>query len=270
MRPMRWSSLLCALAFFAAMPARAAEQGPTKEFEAVSAPELVLQPPDLDRQAPVGPAQPEAPAESAPAAPPTPSGETPEWWDELKQGIDREMSQAEGGSAGGAGATGTASAAGIEEAGRSAGMALLRAIAATCIVVALILVCYYLANRYGKKSPLFAGSGLGRILGRIHLSPKAELYFVRVKDCVLVVGVTANGVSRVAEFDAAMFDDAQPAAAPLEKSIAPQSAFAKELRAQTLPEPTSSAVSDELAALKADLDKARQHFRETSGEPGAL
>jgi len=261
MRPMRWSSLLCALAFFATMPARAAEQGPKKEFEAVTAPELILQSPDLDRKAPTGPPQPEAQADS---------GETPEWWGELKQGIDREMIQAEKGSTGGAGATGTATAAGPEEAGRSAGMSLLRAIAATCIVVALILVCYYLANRYGKKSPLFAGSGLGRILGRVHLSPKAELYFVRVKNRVLVVGVTANEVSRVAEFDAAMFDDAQPAAAPLEKSVAPRSAFAKELRAQTLPEPTSSAVSDELAALKVDLDKARQYFRETSGEPGAL
>ena len=154
----------------------------------------------------------------------------------------------------------------------STGTSLIKSVAALCFVLALILTIYYLVNRYGKKSPLFAGTSLGTILGRVYLSPKAELHFIRVKNRVLVVGVTANEISRVAEFDAAMFEESQPAEIPAHVDLPPPeiSTFARELRAQSAPEPTQLAVSDEIASLRAELDKARQYFRETSGESGAL
>lgn len=259
---MRWSSACAAGAIVMIGPAFAAEQRPAQTFEAVPAPEIRLQPPNLDTNTPPAPG---APAEPAPS----PDQPAPAWWDDLQKGLDRELDSAAAPNAGAPQAQAQANSS-VDTGGRSAGESILRAVAATCVVVALILVCYYLVGRYGKKSPLFAGAALGRILGRVHLSPKAELYFVRVKDRVLVVGVTANEVSRVAEFDAAAFDDAQPATASGDVPAPSHSAFAKELRAQTAPEPTASAVSDELAALKAELDKARQYFRETSGEPGAL
>jgi len=260
---MRWSSAIALGAIAAAFgPAFAAEQSPAQPFEAVTAPEIRLQPPNLESDTPAPPAPAPQPPGGAPA---------PGWWGELQKGLDQELDTA---GAQNATAPGAAPAAGATPAasGRSAGESMARGIAATCVVVALILVCYYLANRYGRKNPLLAGSALGRILGRVHLSPKAELYFVRVKDRVLVVGVTPNEVSRVAEFDAIAFEEAQPAPAPQIARPATQqpSAFAQELHAQSAPEPTASAVSDELAALKAELDKARQYFRETSGEPGAL
>ncbi|MBM3290635.1 MAG: FliO/MopB family protein [Candidatus Hydrogenedentes bacterium] len=258
----------CAVLAFAGI---AAEQKPTQPFEAVSAPQIELKQPDLEQAAPPGPA---APATEGPAS----AVSQPVWWGDLQRGLDQELDPS--------GAAGTqeagAAPASQPEAGdspwRSTSVSMAKAVAATCVVVALILVCYYVAGRFGKKNPLFAASSLGRILGRVHLSPRAELFFVRVKDRVLVVGVTATEISRVAEFDAALFDDAPQAVASanaraVEHASLPAqqpSAFAQELRAQTSPEPTTTAVTAELAALKAELDKARQYFRETSGDPGAL
>lgn len=255
---MRRYSASIALACAFAVTAYAAEQAPAEAFEAVPPPQVVLQQPDLDKQ---------TPAEEQPAAPATPpqttSGMSPEDWQKVQEEIDK------GRDAGGQTAAPTATDTTPAQ-GPSTGMSFLRGIVALCVVLALILVCYYLVNRYGQKSPLFAGSTLGKILGRVHLSPKAELYFVKVKDRVLVVGVTQNGISRVAEFDADMFEDLQPGAAPIGQPAPQQLSFANELRSQTKPEPTPSAVSEELAALRAELDKARQFFRETTGEPGAL
>ena len=245
---MHWSSAVRGLAFVLAFSAYAAEQKPAQDFEAVAPPELVLQAPDLDKQTPGEP------------PPPTPAEPSPEWWGELQQGLDKELSRTSTEASGGSAAESTASQ-NSSDAGRSTGMSMLRGIAAMCIVVALILVCYYLLNRYGKKSPLFAGSCLGQILGRLRLSPKAELYFVRVKDRVLVVGVTPNEVSRVAEFDAAVFEEApQKTQAPERPADDGAVRLRKRAAESDVTRADINAVSDELAALKADLDKARQYF----------
>jgi len=87
---------------------------------------------------------------------------------------------------------------------------VLKVLLGLCLVVALILLTAYVLKKLGKRTPLFAGSDLAAILGRIYLSPRASLHFVRTGGRVLVVGVTANNISLVAEFDEAAFG-AQPA-----------------------------------------------------------
>ncbi len=253
-------ALVAAMAVFAA----AQEPAPAQNFEAVAAPQLRLEPAELDKTS-----TPEEPPKAQTASPPpvTPT-ELPVTREQL-QAIGQEMT-----------ADDEASAAASEQQAAGANVAqppststsLIKSVAALCFVLALILAIYYVVNRYGRKSPLFAGTSLGTILGRIYLSPKAELHFVRVKNRVLVVGVTANEISRVAEFDAAMFEESQPAEIPAHVDLPPPeiSSFARELRSQTSPEPTPRAVSDEIASLRAELYKARQYFRETSGESGAL
>ena len=263
---MRSTSAIAVWVLVALGPVFAAEQPTARPFDSVPAPEIKLQPTNLETKTPTPGAEQSPGAQNA-------SEPVPEYWKEMQPGLDKELDKSAAGNAPGSGGTPGSQPASTGTAERSTGAALLQALLATCVVIALILGLYYLLSRYGKKTPLLAGAGLGRILGRVHLSPKAELYFVRVKDRVLVVGVTANEVSRVAEFDAALFETAQSAAnaASVETAPAAQtSAFAQELRALAMPEPSASAVSDELAALKAELEKARQFFRETTGEPGPL
>ncbi|MCP4639234.1 MAG: FliO/MopB family protein [bacterium] len=79
---------------------------------------------------------------------------------------------------------------------------------ALCLVVAGYLIVYYLLKRFGRRSPLLAGSHLGTLLGRVHLAPRVALHFVRIRDRVLVVGVTPTSISGVGEFDAALFEEA--------------------------------------------------------------
>ncbi len=83
---------------------------------------------------------------------------------------------------------------------------LLRVFSVLCVVIALILIVTLLLKKFGTRTPLFAGSSLGAVLGKIHLSPRASLHFVRTGGRVLVVGVTQNDISLVSEFDAAAFE----------------------------------------------------------------
>ncbi|MCC6152269.1 MAG: FliO/MopB family protein [Candidatus Hydrogenedentes bacterium] len=260
------SAIAILLATLVAVLAFAQTPAPAQDFEAVAPPQLRLEPANLDKTT-----TPEAPQQSQLPAPVDSGNVTSnETADEQMQAIGREM-------AAGSETPPTASPEQqIQDVGTSPGTgtstSLIRSIAALSFVLALILAIYYVLNKYGKKSPLFAGASLGTILGRVYLSPKAELHFVRIKDRVLVVGVTANGISRVAEFNATLFDETQRAELPAHVDLpAPEiSPFAQELRAQSAPEPTQRAVSEEIASLRAELDKARQYFRETSGESGAL
>ncbi|HOZ47419.1 MAG TPA: flagellar biosynthetic protein FliO [Candidatus Hydrogenedentes bacterium] len=82
---------------------------------------------------------------------------------------------------------------------------VLRAVSGLCLVVAAILLGSYLLRRYGRRTPLLAGAELGRVLGKIYLSPKVSLHFVQTGGQVLVVGVSQSGISLISEFDAAAF-----------------------------------------------------------------
>ena len=113
-------------------------------------------------------------------------------------------------------------------------MATLKTFAWLCVIISAILLLYYLARRFGKRTPFLAGPNLGTILGRVHLSPRVCLHFVRIRDRVLVVGVTNTTVSRVAEFDAALFDLEPEAPAPESESPKKTGGFLRHLQASLL------------------------------------
>lgn len=82
-----------------------------------------------------------------------------------------------------------------------------RGFAALLIVVALILGVFAGLRKFGKGSPIFAGVHLGRVIGRVGLTPRASLYFVRTGGRILLLGVTPNTISAVAEFDEASYQE---------------------------------------------------------------
>jgi flagellar protein FliO/FliZ len=147
---------------------------------------------------------------------------------------------------------------------------LLQSLMALCIVLALILCASWLVRRFGKRSPLLAGAELATILGRVHLSPKATLHFVRVDDKVLVIGVTQNNMSLITELEAipapepGIEDDLESAAPPSTGS----GAFARQLRRDL--ERTSGkpmAYDAEIATLRDDLHRLQESLKGSSGDP---
>lgn len=289
-----------ALALALAVAALAGE-APKSEFEAVAPPVVNLPRPDVTGiEPPPGeelsaPAEPpvtngEAPAQGEEAAsqPPTATElkAVPEYWTRGQEGLYRELDQQ----------SGEGSETEREPAATpSTGESVAKFSIWTLVLVGVILVLYYLAKRFGGKTPLLAGAGLGRILGRIHLSPKAALYFVRVKDTVLVIGVTPTAMTRIAEFDAEEFEGKSarteglpgttmhvptsaavaaatattPAAAPAvsEPPLPPMdSEFLRELKAQARQESAElpGDIDDDIAALASDLERLKQAFHETT------
>lgn len=85
---------------------------------------------------------------------------------------------------------------------------LLRGLASLGFVLALILLAFWGLKRLGRKRGLLMGADLGREIGRVHLSPKATLHYVKTAGKVLVLGVTQNEVRLVTEFDAGAFEQA--------------------------------------------------------------
>jgi len=70
---------------------------------------------------------------------------------------------------------------------------------ALLVVLALICVSVFVLKRVMGGGPVFLDQKLGRVIGRIHLSPKAVLYLVKIGGKVLVVGTTPTAISLVAE-----------------------------------------------------------------------
>jgi len=150
----------------------------------------------------------------------------------------------------------------------------LKAAAALLLVLGLIVLLSYGVRRLGGRSPLLRGLNLGQVLGRIYLTPRASLHFIRAGGRVLVVGVSPNQVSLVAEFDASAFEaeleqEGEEAERPQQTSSL--GSFISHLVARPTPGAAESAqaVSDaEIASLRGDIQRLQEYLRETSrGEP---
>ena len=161
------------------------------------------------------------------------------------------------------GTAGTAAAAGVIKAdaaplpGESAApllpTAYLKAFVALCIVLALILVLTFVVKRLGRHSALFSGPTLGKVLGRVYLAPRVMLYYVQTGGKVLVVGVSQNAMTLLAQFDAAAFE----AGAALPAAGAPNAAGAPPTAGMRVPGPAPSMAiegDDFLSQLRASLD----------------
>ncbi|GMU93634.1 MAG: hypothetical protein AMXMBFR4_26920 [Candidatus Hydrogenedentota bacterium] len=238
----------------------AQERGESPAFEETVAPEVTLTLTPDETALPEAPGTKDSAAPEAPTLPgevrPTPAEIVPEWWSQFQGPLNQALDQQEGAT--------TQPPRIIAAPAKSMFQNIVRGVIALCVVLALILISYYLLGRFGKKTPLFAGAHLGQILGRLYLSPRACLYFVKVKDKVLVVGVTPASISQVAELPAEKFD------AAIERKTLPATpqganSFLTELKSQVNAQAPDE-VDDEIAALRGDLDRLQRYLQESTRE----
>jgi len=74
-----------------------------------------------------------------------------------------------------------------------------RMLVALLIVVALICIVVFVLKRLIGGAPVLLDQKLGRVVGRIYLSPKAVLYLVKVGSKVLLIGTTPTTINLIAE-----------------------------------------------------------------------
>ncbi|MBI4560295.1 MAG: flagellar biosynthetic protein FliO [Candidatus Hydrogenedentes bacterium] len=185
----------------------------------------------------------------------------PDYWKDVKTGIEGELDKLEG-----------LSTEAPQPATRpqSGWWPYLRGYAALFLVLAIVLVLGVAVRKLGKRSPLFAGAGLVKVLGKVHLNPRASLHLLRIGDKVLVVGVTPNHVSAVAEMDAdAVRLDEKTGDSPAIKPDA--SSFLAQLqtsRAKFAPGASENVEDQEIASLRGDIERLQKYLQESSGESG--
>lgn len=143
---------------------------------------------------------------------------------------------------------------------------VLRTIASLCVVLALIVAALWLVRRLGRNTPMLAGVELGQLAGKVYLSPRVCLHYVRTGGKMLIIGVTPNSMSLIAEFDETAFPstpEAAPAQSPAPETRRAES-FLGELQAslRAQEQPTSSGPSEEaeLDALRRDVQRLQQYL----------
>src|SRR5690606_7739577 len=133
-----------------------------------------------------------------------------------------------------------------------------------CVIVAIIILMGAAVRRWGKKSPLLAGTSLGKVLGRVYLDRNVSLHFVETAGQVLVVGVAQHHVSLLTAYDKAAFagqDQAppQPTAEP-----APVKDFQRELQATAARlrgDERTGPVDTDIQALQNDIARLQRQLR---------
>lgn len=153
----------------------------------------------------------------------------------------------------------------LGEGARTLQSAILRMIGGLSVVLALILLSYYGFRRFGKKIPALAGRQLGQVIGQVHLTRDATLFYVRTGGRVLVVSVASGDVNAIAEFDEGAFDS------DLGKPMAPggfePEHFVEQLREQSEAYSTRSAGDsnrgdDDMASLRSDIHRLQEYLQE--------
>lgn len=156
------------------------------------------------------------------------------------------------------------------------GRDVLRTTVSLCLVLALIVAGLYVVRRLGKRTPLLAGADLGQLAGKVYLSPRVCLHYVRTGGKMLIVGVTPNTMALIAEFDEALFPAAAASATSPSTTAAPAESagaesFLAELRAnlraseESVPAPPSEEA--ELDALRRDVLRLQQYLEGRSRGP---
>ncbi|HUW61485.1 MAG TPA: flagellar biosynthetic protein FliO [Candidatus Bathyarchaeia archaeon] len=148
----------------------------------------------------------------------------------------------------------------------------MRALFGLLAALALLFVLGYLAKRFGKNSPLFAGGDLAKLMGKVYLSPRASLHFVRTSGRILVLGVTPNAISTVAEFDADSFEPISaeaPASKPAAGSHSETEPFLAQFKAslesiaRATPSENPEHDDAEIAALREDVQRLQRYLQES-------
>lgn len=167
---------------------------------------------------------------------------------------------------------------------RLGGGAYLKGLSSLCIVLALVLIVYALA-RYvfrsqgasgPKRMPFLGRTDLAERLGRIYLERGVSLHFVRTGGRVLVIGVTQNNISLVAEFDGAAFDVQEESSEEAETDSANRAdIFLKHLEEQSRTAPVaavpSAHASDpddaDLHSLRDSIRRLQEYLRDDDARP---
>jgi flagellar biogenesis protein FliO len=73
----------------------------------------------------------------------------------------------------------------------------------TLVVLGIVLVCICLViwviRRFVSHTPMLLDKRVGRVVGRLYLSPKNVIFLVHVADRILVVGTAQNAIECLAE-----------------------------------------------------------------------
>jgi len=244
-------SALCASLFLLALASAAMADEPL-EFQRTPPPKAL--PAALD-----GAATPPVEAEAPDGAVDDP------YMEQVRQLMREEAEAAEAEADGSAGAD-AGSLGGRAEDGPTTASAIIRGLMALCATLALILLILAALKRWGRRTPLLAGHALGSILGRIALSPQATLHFVRVKDEVLLVGVTQHSVTLLRSLDAELFDEVASPEPVRAAGDPPAADFLSQLQASQLrlQEDNTAGFDEELDNLKGELQRLKQYFQESS------
>lgn len=149
------------------------------------------------------------------------------------------------------------------------GHPVLRYIYGLSVTFALLALFLFVLHKVGRRTPLLAGHNIAKILGKVHLDPRACLYFVRVCRRVLVLGVTRENISVVGDFDAAPFEkEAVEGERPARQE--PQD-FLAELKESIRGmdhdhEGDRSDDDAEISALRDNINRLQRYLRDSSRE----
>jgi flagellar biogenesis protein FliO len=149
---------------------------------------------------------------------------------------------------------------------RSTAVAYLPVFAALAGLCGAIILLGWLSRRFLGRTPVMAGARLGTVLGRVYLSPRSTLVYVKSGDRVLLIGQTPAQLTLLAEFPAAEFEEeskAAPVAAPAATERRP---FAAELRnaAERMERP--AAPDEDLESLRGEIQRLQRFMQESARE----
>ncbi|MBI1318626.1 MAG: hypothetical protein GC168_06725 [Candidatus Hydrogenedens sp.] len=143
------------------------------------------------------------------------------------------------------------------------GSLAFRAVAVLLAICGIIVLLGYFARRYGAKTPLLAGTALGRPMGRLYLDPKTVLHFVETGGRVLVIGASPGAVALITEFEAERFKPLGEQQAESAPASAAESAFVELLRQKQKTPAQSGAPTPDIETLRGDIQRLKEFLRES-------
>ena len=153
----------------------------------------------------------------------------------------------------------------------------LQSLMALCLVLGLFLLLSYGLRRFGQRSALIPRSELASLMGRVYLTPKVSIHFVRVGGKVLLIGVGQNEPRLLSEFPASAFDSSGKGESKAEEearaSVAaqrPDQEFWNELQERTREltrEENDAGADPEIASLRDDIKRLQRALQDSDREP---
>ncbi|MFP4172957.1 MAG: FliO/MopB family protein [Candidatus Hydrogenedentota bacterium] len=159
----------------------------------------------------------------------------------------------------------------------------IQTILALLIVLGVFILLAYGLRRLGQRTSVFPQSNVASVIGRVYLTPRVSLHFIRTGDKVLVVGVGQNEPSLLTEFPADSFEQQQMPAQGFSATgqesrenagqQRPGEEFWAELQAKTREltrdEQNPSSDTADVNSLRDDIQRLRKTLQESSRDRNA-